>query len=53
MCEDHASGEEHESMEETAAKVKGDVGETEVEKVKIFCYECVHVYEYEWRTFGG
>lgn len=35
MCEDHASGEEHESMEETAAKVKGDVGETEVEKVKI------------------
>ncbi|KAF3529258.1 hypothetical protein DY000_02039018 [Brassica cretica] len=32
VCEDHASGEEHESMEETAAKVKGDVGETEVEK---------------------
>ncbi|KAG2248131.1 hypothetical protein Bca52824_087759 [Brassica carinata] len=34
VCEDHASGEEHESMEETAAKVKGDVGETEVEKDK-------------------
>lgn len=53
MCEDQTSGKEPESKEKLAAEEKGDVGETEVEKVKIFCYECVHVYEYEWRTFGG
>ncbi|WZZ26195.1 hypothetical protein YC2023_009596 [Brassica napus] len=35
VCEDQTAGEEHESMEETAAEAKGDVGETEVEKATI------------------
>ncbi|CAN6824108.1 unnamed protein product [Brassica oleracea] len=39
VCEDQASGNEPESKEKTAAEEKGDVGETEVEKVKIFCFK--------------
>ncbi|XP_048616761.1 uncharacterized protein LOC106453481 isoform X1 [Brassica napus] len=35
VCEDHTLGKEPESKEKSAAEEKGDVGETEVEKVTI------------------